>query len=65
MHVSPPAIRLALAALMLLACPSIFGCRKEKPTKEEFLRNLTPEQRRLLDPMQSTPLVVAGVEKPC
>jgi len=52
--------RLVLAITVLFC---ILGCREQR-TKEEMLQNLSPESRRLLDPMQSTPLVVPGIESP-
>jgi hypothetical protein len=52
-----------LTALALVLVLGSVGCRKQR-TKEEMLKNLTPENARLLDPMQSTPLVVAGIESP-
>lgn len=60
--------RWVLAGL-LVAVACISGCRKERPTKEELLQNMSPEMRRVLDPpadapLQSTPMVVAGIEDP-
>lgn len=52
--------RLVMAFAILF---SIVGCREQR-TKEEMLEKLSPESRRLLDPMQSTPLVVPGIESP-
>ncbi len=39
------------------------GCRQER-TKEEMLEGMSPEMQRLLKPMQSTPLMVEGIDAP-
>lgn len=49
---------------MLLAALCCFqGCQKTI-SKEEMLAGLTEEQRRALDPMSNTPLVVDGIKAP-
>ena len=39
------------------------GCRPER-NWDDMIAELTPEQRRRMEPMNSTPMVSAGVEKP-
>jgi hypothetical protein len=48
-----------LAAFLVLTG----GCR-ERPSKEELLRNTPAEMQKLLEPMQSTPLMVEGIHHP-
>lgn len=52
-----------VAALLALALAVPVGCRKQI-SKEEHLKNLTPEQRAAFEPMHNTPNLVAGIESP-
>ena len=55
----------SLLVMAAVGLPALLltGCRQQR-TKEEMLEGVPPEMQRLLEPMQSTPLVVDGIEAP-
>lgn len=51
----------ALMVVPLVLCS--VGCRPER-NWDDMVAQLTPEQRRQMEPMYSTPMVSSGIEKP-
>jgi len=54
---------LRCAVYLIVFLVIVGGCRKHRP-KEELLKDVSEEMQQLLEPMQSTPLLVDGIESP-